>query len=48
MKNLKELAREQRAKDNLIKITGKDFARLYKEYKEVTKWFCLKVLKKNY
>ena len=37
MKNLKELAREQKAKENLITITGKDFARLYKEYKEVTK-----------
>ena len=37
-KILKELAREQRAKNNLINITGKDFAKLYKEYKEVTAW----------
>lgn len=37
MKNLKELAREQRAKDNLIKITGKDFAKLYREYNKGVK-----------
>ena len=43
MKNLKELAKEQKAKDNLIKITGKDFAKLYREYKEVTKWFYIRV-----